>query len=877
MVKMLSYSLLIAAGFLHLISCSRPQVVPVSDSDLNTGWRLFSSATIQVGGDVISQQAFDPEIGLSVHIPATVLSGLIQNNIYKDVYYNMGLENINKEAFQVPWWYRNQFVVDNTGTDLYHQIILEGINYKANLWINGRKVAGDDVMEGSFGIYTFDVTPFVQKGNNIMAIEIIPPKFGDLILGFVDWNPEAPDRNMGLWRGVKLRTTGAVSLAHCNVVSKVDGKTLSSASLVVSAYATNHANKAQTIDVKASLLGLTLTKTVTIAAQQEIEVLFTPEEFPSLVIENPKLWWPNNMGDAVLHDLNMQVLTGSKVSDNRNIRFGIRQIDDYFTDEGHRGFMVNGQKVLIRGGGWVDDMLLADSDDKVKAQIDYVKHMNLNTIRLEGFWGKNNTLYERCDEQGILLMIGWSCQWEWESYCGRPDGPYMSVYPDEYEREANAFKQQVLRARHHPSVFLWTYGSDRLPHPDLEIILNNHMAQVDPNRPIVTTCRGVEVGGHANTSSISGPSAVKMLGPYDWVSPNYWYIDKQYGGAYGFNTETGPGPQVPPIESIQRMLPQKHWWPMDSMWNYHLGRNEFGTLNRYLEAFNARYGESKGLEDFAFRNQISNYEAIRGMFEAFAVNKYKSTGVIQWMLNSAWPEMYWQLYDYYLMPNGAFYGTKKASALLMPIYNYADKNLYVNNDFLSGYENLKLSVSVYDINSKKVYSHQKDFSIGANIAELVHEMPVIKDLSTTYFLDLRIFDGNDRELANNFYWLSTTEDVPDFAKTTWVYTPNKAFANLKGINNLPKVKVDVNFDKKLEGDWVVFSCEVNNSSDFIAFFMEMRIVDASSSQSFLPVFWDDNYVTLVPGEKKMIQGKVRHNGAGLEVFDLAVKGQNLAQ
>jgi exo-1,4-beta-D-glucosaminidase len=451
----------------------------------------------------------------------------------------------------------------------------------------------------------------------------------------------------------------------------------------------------------------------------------------------------------------------------------------------------------------------------------------------------------------------------------------MSIYPEEYEREATAFKQQVLRARHHPSVFLWTYGSDRLPHPDLEVILNNHMAQVDPTRPIVTTCRGVEVGGHANTSSISGPSAVKMLGPYDWVSPNYWYIDTLFGGAYGFNTETGPGPQIPPIESIQRMLPQKHLWPMDSMWNYHLGRNEFGTLNRYLRAFNARYGEAKSLEDFAFRNQISNYEAIRGMFEAFAVNKYKSTGVIQWMLNSAWPEMYWQLYDYYLMPNGAFYGTKKASAPLMAIYNYGDKNIYVNNDHLYDYQNLNLSVSVFDTQSKKVYSHQQKFNIDANSSALIHDMPALKDLSTTYFLDVRISDENDHEVANNFYWLSTQEDVPDFTSTTWIHTPNKAFAELTGINTLKPTTIAVDFEKSIEGEWIVFTCKLSNSTDLLAFFIELRVVDANTSQSVLPVFWDDNYVSLVPGTQKVLKGKVKHNGLKLDDFKLVVKGHNV--
>lgn len=875
MKRRLSLFLAIVAGIMQLASCTSDQDLTSYEMEMNKGWQLISSASLDVGGEQISKVNFGTQQGVPVDIPATVLSGLIQNGHYPDIYYNKQLESVDKTIFEVPWWYRHDFQVEKTGNNLHHQIILEGINYKANLWINGKKIAGDDIMEGSFGIYNFDITQFVSKGKNAVAIEIIPPVFGDLTLGFVDWNPEAPDRNMGLWRGVKLKTTGSVSMEHSNVVTKLDTETLQSAELTISAFVTNHTNKVNEFDLVAEFNNEVFTKKVTLDAGQNKEIFFTPAEFSSLKVMNPKLWWPNNLGEAYLHDLTIKAVVVDKVSDLQNIRFGIRQVDDFRTETGHRGFKVNGQKVLIRGGGWVDDMLLADSDEKVIAQVDYVKHMNMNAIRLEGFWGKNKTLYERCDEQGILLMIGWSCQWEWESYCGRPDGPYMSIYEHEYEREALAFRNQVLRARHHPSVFLWTYGSDRLPHPDLEVILNKHMTEIDPMRPIVTTCRGVEVGGHMNTSTVSGPPGVKMLGPYDWVSPNYWYLDTNYGGAYGFNTETGPGPQVPPIESIKRMLPEENWWPRDKMWDYHLGRNEFATLNRFLRAFNSRYGEASTLEEFAFKNQISNYEAIRGMFEAFAVNKYNSTGVIQWMLNSAWPEMYWQLYDYYLMPNGAFYGTKKASAPLTAIYNYKDHNIYINSDKFEVMENLTLTVDVYDIYSRKVYSQEIPFNAAPNASALLHEMPKISGLTTTYFLDLRISDSAKKELANNFYWLSTVKDEPDFAATTWVYTPNKAFADFTSINTMPKSKVDLKVDKTVENGKVHFTCELDNTNGLLAFFIELRIVDMDTDKSVLPVLWDDNYVSLVPGEKRILKGWVSANGINPDKLEIAIKGQNL--
>ena len=109
-----------------------------------------------------------------------------------------------------------------------------------------------------------------------------------------------------------------------------------------------------------------------------------------------------------------------------------------------------------------------------------------------------------------------------------------------------------------------------LPHPDLEKRYDALLPLLDPTRPALKSCGTV-------VSKVSGPSAVKMNGPYDYVTPDYWYLDTKNGGvAFGFNTETGPGPQPPTLETLQRMFPADHLWPIDSVWNFHCGRGEFG-------------------------------------------------------------------------------------------------------------------------------------------------------------------------------------------------------------------------------------------------------------------------------------------------------------
>ncbi|MCK5209598.1 MAG: glycoside hydrolase family 2, partial [Cyclobacteriaceae bacterium] len=383
-------------------------------------------------------------------------------------------------------------------------------------------------------------------------------------------------------------------------------------------------------------------------------------------------------------DLDLQFKTKGNTPDTAHTRFGIREVEDYWLNKIHRGYKVNGQEVMIKGGGWTDDLFLMDTDESLEAQVKYVKHMNLNCIRLEGFWGKDHKLYDLCDEHGILLMVGWSCHWEHEQYLGKPVHIKYGgvVEPDDIDLIAKSWEDQVLWLRNHPSIFVWAVASDFIPHPDLERKYVETFNRYDTTRPYLNSTGGVGSDQAIITSAeivseISGSSGVKMLGPYAYTPPVYWFTDKNLGGAYGFNTETCPGANVPPIESIKKMIPEKNLWPIDEVWDFHCGKNDFSTIDRFREAIIKRYGPADNVEEFCLKSQMLNYELMRPMFEAFQAYKGKATGIIQWMLNSAWPEMYWQLYDSYLMPNGAFYATKKACEPLHLLYNYGDNSIYL--------------------------------------------------------------------------------------------------------------------------------------------------------------------------------------------------------
>ncbi len=816
---------------------------------LDEGWVIQASAACKETGETVSTLVFNPEGWYKTGVPSTVLAALVNNGVYKDIYFGKNLEDIPKEQFAGPWWYRKEFNLNNGSSFAAARLVFDGINYSADIWLNGQKIAAKEDVLGAFRRFDLDVTRSLRVGKNVLAVEVFPPKPGDFTIGFVDWNPTPPDKNMGLWRGVHLRLSGTVSLENPFVQSKVETGTPDRAELTVSAQLQNHGDGEVSGTVTGEIEDIAFSQPFSLKPREKKTVTFTPGEYAGLKLENPRLWWPNNLGDPELYGLKMTVSVDGKLSDGGEVTFGIREVSDYINEQGHRGYTVNGEKVLIRGGGWVDDLLLADDDAKVEAQMKYAKHMNLNTVRLEGFWGSSQKLYDLADRYGLLLMPGWSCQWEWEEYLGKPVDEFGGIKtPEEMELVVKSLRDQVIWLRNHPSIFVWVLGSDLLPRPELEKMYNASLSKADPTRPALTACKNL-------VSEISGPSAVKMDGPYDYEPPVYWYVDKKHGGAFGFNTETGPGPQPPPLESIKRMIPPDHLWPMDEVWDYHCGRHEFNTMKRYVNALNKRYGEAGSLESFVRKSQAANYEAMRAMFEAFGVNKPVATGVIQWMLNSAWPEMYWQLYDYYLMPNGAFYGAKTANEPLNIVYNYGDKGIYMVNDTLSSRDDLSAEVRILDMNSKVLFEKNIPVTIGANESKKVLDIPGMDNLTPVYFLDLKLKGADGGVEGSNFYWLSTREDVLDESKTLWFVTPQKGYADFTALDKLPRAAVEVSHRFVTVGSEHTLHVTLKNPGDKVVFFMELHVVGDKTGRSILPVYWDDNYISLLPGETKAVSAR----------------------
>ena len=877
--------LLVAVSSLWILSCS-PKV-KVEERTLTDNWSIASTKETATDAKIVSEQLINPDKWVKTTVPTTVLGALVEAGVYKDPFMGKNLESIPRAPFENPWWFRNTFTIDDLNiAEEQLALHVDGVNYRANFWLNGVKIASQDTLFGAFRQFELDITKAAKDGENTLLVEVIPPKVRDFYMGFVDWAPTPPDHYMGIYRDIRLRRSGKVSMNATFVAPDLDPKDLTKASLTVSTELTNHSNEAKTVEVTGTIENINFSKSVKLAPNERKEIKFSPADTKELLIKNPKLWWPNGLGNPDLYTLNLEAKEQGKLSDKQSTRFGIRKIETYLNDKNVRGYKVNGRDVLIKSAGWVDDLFLRYNPEKDEAQIRYVKEMNLNSLRFEGVWGNNHHIYDLCDENGILLMVGWSCQWEWPDYLGMelkikpgdenlPINEGVDLYavkltPEEETLLSNYLRDQVKWLRNHPSIFTWAGGSDAMPKPALEKRYQETLKQFDPTRPFL-------ISSGDFTSTLTGKSGMKMNGPYEYVPPVYWFEDKKLGGAFGFNSETGPGPQVPPVSSIKKMMATADLWPPDNkVWNYHSGRKDFSTLGVYLNAMNKRYGAPANLDELALKAQVMNYEAIRPMFEAFVINRPAATGVVQWMLNSPWPEFYWQLYDYYLMPTGAYYGTKKASQPVNIIYDYHNHTIHLSNDTRAALQGVSAEVRLFNKDSKQVFSQTEKVMLGENSTKKWLNVPALNGKNEVYFLDLKLKNSKGEVIADNFYWLASQKDQLDWSKYFWFYTPQKQYADFSGLSTLPKVELKAEKSiKELKAGEFEITLKLTNTTDKLAFFVEAELNDGKDAVT--PVFWSDNYVSLPPKESKTIT--VKYNKKDMKGGSAAIKlqGYNLSK
>ena len=853
MKKIILYSVL-TMGIIISLSCSHQ-----ADNDnklfLKENWKIQSSEKISADGNTISSMTFDPEGWYTTSVPTTVMAALVANGVYPDPYYGTNINSLpgmitgrrwdmpDDSPFRVPWWYRTEFKLPPDFRDKNIWLNFHSINYQANIWLNGKLIADTNQIEGAYRLYDLNITDYVNPGSdNCLALEIFPPEGMDLTITWVDWNPTPPDRGMGIWYDVFIKPTGPVAIKNPHVITDLDLPATDIANLTISAELINSEDNQVSGILKGTIEDIEFFREITLAPGEKRAVSFDPSEFSQLRISNPRLWWPHTVGTPELYNLTLTYETDANVSDSRKVRFGIREITSYmnkFDGQHTRVFQVNGKNIVIRGGGYVQDLMLRPDDKRAETDIMYAKHMNLNALRMEAPRG-SDYLFDLCDEQGIMLIVGWCCCSSWERW--------QRWTPHIADIAEASWKDQVVHLRNHPAVFNWLYGSDMPPPGEIEKRYISVLDTYDGTRPYQSSAT-------QDSSEIAGYTGLYM-GPwpevYAYLPPAYWYSKLE------FNTEAAPaGEQIPPLETMRKMMPVEDLWPISKSWEIRLHRSFFADARNALFS---RYGEPSGVEEYSFKSQILQLEAVRAMFEAYARNKYRSSGIIYWMYNSAWPSLYWQLYDYYFAPNGAFYGARKACEPLHIQYSYDDSTIYIVNNIYKDFNDLKATAQLFNFEMQEIFSNELLVNVAADESKKVMDIEWPDDSVNIYFLNLMLEDASGEPVSSNFYWLSAKGDK---------------HADFTGLKNLPEVTLNISASPlQKAGKTNKLDLTIENPSSSLAFFINPKILKSTSKDLVLPVFWEDNYFSLLPGEKRTIKVEFNIENLDGEKPLLKVEGWN---
>ncbi|MBX3178422.1 MAG: right-handed parallel beta-helix repeat-containing protein [Candidatus Hydrogenedentes bacterium] len=872
------FTLAIAAAAAWSHDAGAQARIPLSD-----GWKLQSAASIAADGAALSGGAYDFAGWHDVRVPSTVLAALAEADALPDPYYGDNLTRIDgyregrwmvmppDSPYRSPWWYCTSFELPNEYAGKQITLHFDGINYEANIWLNGKKIADRTDVIGMFRRFQFAVTAnFVGQGANHLAVEIIAPAQGEdkvyrtkqieATTGWDDHCPQPPDANMGIWEDVYVEATGAVTVRHPYVMPELAVPSLDRADLTVEAQVVNLTGVAVALELAGVIEGIQFAQPVTLEPGESKWVRFRPEEFSQLRLEKPRVWWPNPLGPQELYECTLTASVDGHPSDAKSTRFGVRQLTTYINDEGWRTYVVNGKEILIRGGAWMTaDMMMRFDPRQTEALVRYAKEANLNMLRSEGFSiRETDEFYDLCDEYGIMVT---------QQLFGRS-------IPDEALAVA-CVEDTILRIRNHPSLAHFLGHDETFPTPTLDAAYKDLIAKHIPDRTYQPHSGAFDVEERFET----GGTRTGTRELWTFAHPTKYYTGKE-DGAWGFAQSGGIGGIVVSHESMKRMMPAEALWPpTNPTWSLHTVIQGFDFFETVREQVDARYGAADGIEAFCRKAGALNYECARAMFEAYGREKYSATGITTWKYNVAWPAaMTWAYIDWYSNATAAYYGAKKACEPLHVQYSYDDDSIWVVNSLRQEFRDLVVTARIYDKHMAVRGEQTAKVKVGPDgkTKAFVLEMP--SDLSTLYFLKLTLADTSGVTLSDNFYWLSTTPEIPGDMKDSWTdFQLNpKSVPDYTELNTLPPVTLEAASELRLDGDETVATVTIRNPSPHLAFGIQLALHAGSDGLEVGPTYWSDNYFSLLPGEKRRIDGRITTahlNGARAE---LRVDGWNVS-
>ncbi len=885
---------------------------PAHRLDLSGAWQMQSSVVDRTGGARLSQPDGGVKDWYSVNVPTTVLCALTKAGVYPDLRFGMNAYRIpdssdefnakydlakfshlpdGRNPWRDPWWFRKEFDLPDLPAGRRAWLHFDAINYRADVWLNGQQVADRQEMAGMFQRFQFDITEQARAGRNVLAVQIHPvdhpglpqkqvevlgPDRGyqselmrdvtEIVTVGYDCMMTVPDRNMGLWQDVWIDWTGPVDLRHPFIVTNLPLPETNRATLAISAELVNvtAAPVQGILRGRIAGTGVDFEQPVELAAHETKLVRIDPKP----VLQNPRLWWPVNYGEQYLYDLVLSFDIGGTTSDVEEVFFGVRTIgyEMHEIDGWHgRRVLVNGQKILCRGG-YIQPELIFDWDARrMESEIRYYAQANLNLIYFEDIPNPPEPFLSLCDRYGILFgNVFYSC------YGLRPGTPY----PEDFSLLERCTVDLVKRYRNHPSLIMYMAMNEEDTKEPVYEMWRRHILALDGTRWFIPSA--YFPSDRKNTGDWFRrdlPTGMTDKGAsYSWAEPEQYFRWVRAAHNWMFMMESGSA-SLPPISSLSRFLPEVKestgqkgdHYPLDADWAHH-GANRY--FKDYDAALRRLYGEPQSVADYCWKGHLVTADQHRSMFEAVNHRLWDITsGFTQWKINACEPSIQWQIFDWYLKPMVSWFYIRKATEPVHVQLNLPDRRVSVINARLAAQPDLEVRARVLDLNAKLLWEKTTQVSVPANAYQETFAIPEPSGTTPVYFVKLELKDAQGRlvpgaqrrcEVSDNFYWLRAAGGK-----------------DYKSLSSLPLVKLDNAYHVENHGAEEIARVTVTNPTGRMAFFVQLALTRGRGGAEILPVLWEENYFSLLPGESREITARFAAQDAGNDEVTLEVGGWNV--
>jgi hypothetical protein len=850
----------------------------------NFNWVMKKANELNVADTSISNAGFPTQNWLPAIVPGTVLNSLVYNKLYPEPYYGINnklttglIPDIAKAGRDFyTYWFRTSFVLPDSFKNKNSWLQVDGINYRAEIWLNGTMVGN---ISGMFLQDVIDVTDFAIPGKeNYLAIKVYPVDIpgtnkakpwrargenrngGDGNIGLnttmlmsVGWDftfkEGIRDRNTGIWKSISMFSTNKLALRHPFVESKLAKPNYDKADETVSVEVFNAAMKTVKCLVKGEIEGenIQFEKSLTLLRGEDKKVVFNPEDFPQLKMQNPKLWWPVNKGKQNMYTVNLKVYVDSILADSIKTKFSVRDIvADRNTPDSSKTFYVNGRKIFIRGSNWIPEAMLRNSDARMYAEMRYTQQSGINLLRL---WGggiaESDYFYQLCDEMGILV---------WQEFWLTGD----TKHPQDKNLYFNNITSTVKRIRNHPSVAFYVCSNESTEVSGIKELLH----QLDPLRPYQM---------QSETDGVHDGSPYQQMNPMQ----HYENTASDRGSRIdGFNPEYG-APALSTVEVLREMMPEKDLWPINKeVWDYLDGGGFHGMTGRFKDLVN-NYGESNSIDMFAQKAQLLSAMNYRSIWEVWNYNKFGfgdkyASGLLFWYHNSPTRQVCARMWDWSLEPTSALYYSQNALEPLHAQFHYLKNTVSIYNDYLKAFDNYTLTADVYSLENKLIASYKKSIKV-------IPEDAVLNDIisidfsnvtSPVHFIKLRLLNEVRKEVSSSFYWRSTDKYT---GKTS---NSGPAAGGFEALSTMKKVSLSTKYSIAQRENKTVITIDLKNTTKSIAFFTQLQLLDELNSP-VRPSYYTDNFFSLLPGEKKQVTIETFGLPKPLTQYHLLVKGYNV--